>query len=573
MNLAGLIDVAAGRAPAHLLLTKCRIVNTLNGCVEEGDVAVHDGLIAGVGDGYRDAYSTVDLKGRYLVPGLIDGHIHIESSLLHPVEYTRAVVPRGVLGVITDLHEFANVGGLPAVKEVIAWCARLPCNYHFMLPSCVPATELETSGARITLAELRRARRWRGVIGLGEMMNFPGVIRGDAEVLSKISTFTGGVIDGHAPRVSGMALNAYIAAGIGSDHECTTEEEARQKLARGMYVMIREGSSEKNLDALLPAVEDCNHHRCMFVVDDRNCVELITQGDVDDVVRRAIAKGLDPVRAIQMATINPARYFGLARTGAIAPGHFADMFVTDNLVGLKAETVYHRGNVVAHNGRMCVDLPQASAGTLGDSVRVGQLSEGTLAIRTTKRTYPVIGLVPGQIVTRKLIETIDTQDGVVRQDLGRDLLKLAVVERHRATGNIGVGLVKGFGLKTGALASSVAHDSHNIVAVGCADRDMIGAIKEVVRLQGGLAVFANGKVVASMALPVAGLVSDKSLDVAVTEFRGVEAAAASLGTQAAAPFAVLSFLALPVIPELKLTDRGLVDVTEFRLLGNGDLGQ
>lgn len=572
MNVAGLVDVAAGRAPADLLLTNARIVNTLVGRVEPGNVAVHNGIVAGVGDCCQEAKSTIDLEGRFLVPGLIDGHIHVESSLVHPVEYARAVVPRGVLVVVTDLHEFANVGGLSALREIIGWCSRLPCNFHFMLPSCVPATGLETSGASITAADLKRARRWRGVIGLGEMMNFPGVISGDTDALGRMALFSGRPVDGHAPRVSGRALNAYIAAGAGSDHECTTGSEAEEKLARGMHLMLREGSSERNLAALLPVVNDLNYQRCMFVVDDRSCIDLISDGDVDAVVRRAVARGLDPVRAIQMATINPAMYFGLRRSGAIAPGCFADFFVTDDLSSLSALKVFHRGRIVASEGHICCDLPRIACGGLGNSMRVAPLSAEGLAIRTTRQEYPVIGVVPGQIVTRKLMVHVTLAgDGTVRPDVGNDVLKLAVIERHRASGNLGVGLVKGLGLKNGALASSVAHDSHNIIAAGCSDSDIITAVSEVARLQGGLVACTQGKVIASMGLPVAGLVSDKPLEKAAAEFRRVEEAAAELGASVAAPFALMSFLALPVIPELRLTDKGLVDVNEFRLMTKDEL--
>lgn len=570
MSLARLVAVASGRVPADLLLVNARVVNTLNGSIEGCNVAICDGQVAGLGD-YLQGNATIDLENRYLAPGLIDGHIHIESSMLRPGEYARAVAPRGVLAAVTDLHEIANVGGLGAVRTVMDWCAGLPFELFFMAPSCVPATHLETSGATITADDIKRAKRWKRVIGLGEMMNFPGVINAEKDVLGKMSLFRGGVIDGHAPGVSGKALNAYVVSGAGSDHECTTLEEAKEKLSRGMHIMIREGSSEKNLETLLPLADDSTYGRCFFVVDDRSCVDLLADGDVDAVVRKAIASGLDPVRAIQMATVNTARYFGLRGLGAIAPGYDASFFVVDDLTALKADMVFHRGLLIARSGEMITKLPHHKTNELSDSVKVKRLRPENLRIRTNRPSFPVIEVIPGQIVTAKRLEKVDTVDGFVVTDVGRDILKLAVVERHRRTGNVGVGLVKGFGLRRGALASSVAHDSHNIIVVGCSDEDIIEAVKEVERLHGGLVVCDGGKVVASMALPIAGLISDKPLQVVAQEFSKVDRAAHELGTRLPAPFATLSFLALPVIPELKLTDLGLVDVTEFRLLGSADL--
>ncbi|MEW6034340.1 MAG: adenine deaminase [Chloroflexota bacterium] len=570
MNLADLIAVAAGRAPADLLLTDARVVNTLNGRVESGNIAVAGGLIAGVGD-YRDAHQVIDLEGMYLAPGLIDGHIHIESSMLHPVEYARAVVPRGVLGVVTDLHEVANVGGLEGMRLMIKWCQGLPCDFFFMLPSCVPASHLETSGATLTSAELRKARRWKNVVGLGEVMNYPGVVNSDRGVLDKVGLFRDDVVDGHAPGLRGESLNAYMAAGPRSDHESTKLDEAKEKLSKGMYVMIREGSSEKNLAELLPLVDDGTYKRCFFVVDDRSCVDLLKDGDVDAVVRHAINWGLDPVRAIQMATLNTAEYFRLHRLGAVAPGYAANLIAISDLDSMKVDMVFYQGRLVARRGEMVVDLPKLRTKGLDSTIRIKPFSEDTMALRTGKPEFPVIELVPGQIVTRKKTEKVHIRDGVVLPDIERDLLKLVVVERHRATGNIGVALVKGFGLKRGALASSVAHDSHNVIAVGCRDEDILTAVNEVQRLRGGLVVCEGGAVIASMPLPIAGLLSDKRLQAAVEEFRKVEQAAAGLGTRLPAPFATLSFLALAVVPELKLTDLGLVDVVQFRLLGPEDL--
>ncbi len=560
-----MISVARGESPADLVLANARVVNVFTGEVEAGDVAIYDGRIAGVGD-YRQAKQVVDLAGRYLAPGLINGHTHIESSMLDIGQYARAVVPRGTLAVVTDLHELANVSGLDGIRHVLDGVRRLPLELFLMAPSCVPATSLETSGASIGAESLRQIFRWRGVIGLGEMMNFPGVVGSDSSVLDKISLAGDSLVDGHAPGLSGKELNAYIAAGIYSDHESVSFEEAREKLGRGMHIMIREGSSEKNLETLLPLVTDKTHQRCFFVVDDRSPADLLRDGDIDAVVRRAISLGLEPVRAIQLATINTARYFGLKRLGAIAPGYLADLIVVSDLIGLKIDMVFHHGKLVAEQGRPLFKVAKTGGKPLTGTVNIKPFSIDALRLSAGGSTMPVIEVVLGQIVTRKRVEEVRVEDGFVVPDASRDILKLAVVERHNATGNIGLGLVKGFGLKRGALVSSVAHDSHNIIAVGTSDRDIITGIREIERLGGGLAVVAEGKVLGSLPLPVAGLLSDEPLEAVVAGLERLEALAAELGSRLPSPFATLSFLALPVIPELRLTDLGLVDVNAFKLI-------
>jgi adenine deaminase len=575
MNLKELISVARGETPADLLLKNARVVNTFIGEIEQGDVAIYGDRIAGVGD-YGKAREIIDLQSRFLAPGLINGHTHIESSMLHPARYAQAVVPRGTLAVVTDLHEIANVCGFKGIKFVTDWARKLPLDMLFMAPSCVPATRLETSGAQISSKEVKRILAHPKIIGLGEMMNFPGVISGDEEVLKKINASKGKVIDGHAPGLAGKELNAYLSAGILSDHESTTLEEGKEKLRRGMYLMIREGSSEKNLDTLLPLVTDNTYKRCFFVVDDRSCSDLLQEGDIDAVVRKAIGRGLEPVRAIQMATINAAEYFRLYDRGGIGPGYMANLITITDLAKLEIDMVFYQGKLVAKQGKPFFPLHPITL-ELKDTVRIKPPTAKSLKIPLPRRerlgegetpdeTYPVIEIVPGQIVTRKAVEKITVVDEAVMPDVERDILKLVVVERHKASGNVGVGLVKGFGLKKGALASSVAHDSHNIIAVGTNDLDILKAIEEINRLQGGLVVCANLEILASLPLPIAGLLSPEPLDVVVFQYEKVEKAAASLGSLPQAPFAILSFLALPVIPELRLTDLGLVDVNEFRLI-------
>jgi len=575
MNLKELISVARGETPADLLLKNARIVNTFVGEIEQADVAIYGDRIAGVGD-YGKAKEIIDLQGRFLAPGLINGHTHIESSMLHPARYAEAVVPRGTLAVVTDLHEIANVCGSEGIKFVTDLARKLPLDMLFMAPSCVPATHLETSGAQISSKEVKKILAHPKIIGLGEMMNFPGVVSGDEEILQKIGASKGKVIDGHAPGLAGKELNAYLSAGILSDHESTTLEEGKEKLRRGMYLMIREGSSEKNLDALLPLVTDNTYKRCFFVVDDRSCSDLLREGDIDAVVRKAIDRGLEPIRAIQMATINAAEYFRLYDRGGIGPGYMANLITITDLAKLEIDMVFYQGKLVARQGKPLFPLPPVTL-ELRDTVRIKPPMGKSLKIplprrerlgegETPRESYPVIEIIPGQIVTKKALEKMKVVDGTVMPDAGRDILKLVVVERHKASGNIGLGLVKGFGLKKGALASSVAHDSHNIIAVGANDLDILKAIEEINRLQGGLVVCANLEILASLPLPIAGLLSPEPLDVVVSQHEKVERTAASLGNLPPSPFAILSFLALPVIPELRLTDLGLVDVVEFKLI-------
>jgi adenine deaminase len=558
-RLEQLIAVARGDARGDLLLANARIVNVFTAEIEEGDVVLFDGRIAGIGQGYKGR-EVVDLRGAYLLPGFINGHTHIESSMLSIGQYARAVVARGTTSVITDLHELANVAGLRALRRLLKDAARLPLDVFLMAPSCVPATDLETAGASLEPRDIAAALRWQNTLGLGEMMNFPGVVSGDRHSLDKLRAARGRPIDGHAPGLAGKGLNAYLAAGPRSDHESTSLEEGREKLRRGMHLMIREGTSEKNLEDLLPLVTDDTYPRCLLVVDDRSCKDLLQDGDMDAVVRKAIRLGLSPIRAIQLATINPATYFGLSDRGAIAPGFTANLIVVEDLSDLQPRQVYHGGRLVARAGQALFPAALSIPRRLRHTFHIAPFGEDAFALRTPERRLPVIGIVPGQIITRKLMEAVKVEDGRVLADIERDILKLAVVERHRATGNIGLGLVKGFGLKRGALASSVAHDSHNVIVVGTNDRDMYAAVREVERMQGGLTAVAEGRVLASLPLPVAGLMSAQPLETVVAQLEAVEGAAASLGANVPAPFAILSFLALPVIPELKLTDKGLVDV-------------
>ncbi len=566
MSLEKLIAVARGEAAADLLLTNAGIINTFTAEIEKGNIAISQGRIAGIGD-YSQAKHKIDLKGKYLAPGLINGHIHIESSLLHIAEYARAVVPRGTSAIVTDLHEIANVAGLKGIRYLMDCARTLPMDCYFMAPSCVPATHLETSGAELGAKELKIALRWKNVIGLGELMNFPGVLMRDKEVLKKVRLAKGKVIDGHAPGVSGKDLNAYLTAGTSSDHESTTFEEGREKLRRGMYLMIREGSSEKNLDDLLPLVTDKTYKRCLFVTDDRTCADLLREGDIDAVVRKAIAKKLDPIRAIQMATINTAEHFRLRQVGAVAPGYVANLIAIDDLSKLSTDMVFHRGKLVAQRGKALFSTSWRSDPGITHSVNIKPFTIEALKIPASRKNLPIIEIVPGQVTTKSIKAEAKVENGFVVPDIERDILKLVVMERHKASGNIGLGLVKGFRLKNGALGSSIAHDSHNIVVVGTNDNDIFAAVKEIESLEGGLVAMAGGKIKGSLALPIAGLLSEEPLEAVVSRLEELQKIAAGLGCVLPSPFATLSFLALAVIPELRLTDKGLVDVVAFKLLG------
>jgi adenine deaminase len=566
MKLDELISVARGDSPAELVLHQAMVLNVFNGEIEAADIALFGGMVAGIGS-YRNARATIDLQGRIVVPGLINGHTHIESSMLDIDQYALAVVPHGTLGVVTDLHEIANVGGIEGLQYMLGAGRRLPLEIYLMAPSCVPATHLETSGAELDSGKLTKIKRWPNVIGLGEMMNYPGVLFRDHSVLSKLALFEKSVIDGHAPGLSGCDLNAYVAAGISSDHESVRLDEAAEKLRRGMYLMIREGSTEKNLETLLPLVTDETFHRCLLVVDDRSAADLLHDGDIDAVVRKAIRLGLNPVRAVQMSTINVALRFGLKRVGAVAPGYHANFIVLDDLENFAVDMVFHDGHLVARKGEALFKPPAFKGNCPIDTVNVKPFKTKELSLTAKRDTFPIIEVIPGQIVTRKIVEKVTSDaNGFICTDVGRDLLKIVVVERHRATGNIGRGLVRGFGLKSGAIASSVAHDSHNIIAVGVDDGGIETAVRSVIKMHGGLVAVENGKVIASLALPIAGLLSDKPLEDVVFLLERLENALKSLGSKLPAAFAALSFLALPVIPELRLTDLGLVDVAEFKLI-------
>jgi adenine deaminase len=507
----------------------------------------------------------VDLAGLHLCPGFIDGHLHVESTLLGPAELARAVAPRGTSAVVADSHEIANVLGLAGIEAMLAGSDGLPVTFYFNAPSCVPATPLEDSGAALTAADLLRVAGHQRLLGLAEVMNFPGAAGGDPDVLDKILAFAGRPIDGHAPLLSGMGLNAYLTAGPESDHECTRPEEAAEKLARGMWLMIRQGTSPHNLADLLPLVTPVTERRCLLVSDDRHPDTLAHDGHLDDLLRLAVAHGLDPITALRLVSLNPARRFGLSRRGAIAPGWAADLVAVEDLRDFKARMVWRAGELVAVDGQ-CLH-PCATpfpAGARG-AMRTGPLTPDIFRVPVGGPRARIIELVPGQITTRGLVEDAPQTDGFLAADRERGLARLSVIERHHATGRVGHGLVRGLGLRGGALASSVAHDSHNLVVAGMDEASMLTAARRVAELGGGLCAALGDKVLGELALPLAGLMSDQPLDAVLAGMEELRQASDILCT-APEPFMALSFLSLPVIPSLKLTDRGLVDVDAFQMV-------
>ncbi len=559
-NRAELIKAARKEIKADLLLTNIKLVNTISGKIYPANVAVKNGIV--LGPGQYNAQKVVDGKGAYLCPGFIEAHIHIESTLLAPHVFAQTVASMGTATVVCDPHEIANVLGVAGIEYFVQSTRDMPVNIYFMLPSCVPATNLENSGAKLGVSEMQKLlnKYPDRFPGLGEMMNFPGVVHQDPEVMAKLDMAENMVIDGHAPGLSGRDLNAYILAGPGSDHECVTLEEAREKLEKGMHIMIRQGTSQHNMADLLPLVNDHNWPFFSLVSDDRHPEDLAGQGHVDDNLRRAVSLGLDPVRAVQMVTINPAGYFGLKHRGAVAPGYFADMVLVNNLKDFRIRQVYLKGRPVEDYSFQSLVPPP------GNSMHITDLSEHSFEIPALKEKVRAIQVIPGQIVTEKTTARPIIRDNKALADPENGLVKLAVVERHRGTGNIGLGFVKGLGFKKGALASSVAHDSHNLIIAGTNDRDMLVAAREAINMGGGLIAVQDAQVLGAVPLPIAGLMSDKPLKNVVDSMSELAGACQTMGVTHSNPFMILSFLALPVIPELKLTDKGLVDVNKFEIV-------
>lgn len=555
-----IIAVAAGREKADLVLKNAKYLNVFSNEFLCGDIAVANGLIAGVGK--YDGKTEIDVSGKLVLPGFIDAHIHLESSMVTPAEFAKAVVAHGTTTVITDPHEITNVMGIDGVEYMIQASQNLPIDVHFMMPSCVPATEIDESGAELDCKDIDLYLDNKKVLGLAEMMNYVGVINGDKNVLSKIVTSQAHhkKIDGHAPELSGNALNAYIAAGVYSDHECSTFENALEKLRKGQFIMIREGTAAHNLKALMPLLTQQYYSRCMFATDDKHPSDLLYGGHIDYIVKQALKNGADPIVALKTATHHAARYFLLNNKGAIASGYLADIVVVDNLEDFNVETVFKRGKLVFDG-----EVKDFSAPTVDEELAEKCFDTFHLD-RVTPSSFKVdgklglIGLVGGELLTRNL----GTADKI---DVENDILKIACIERHKGTNHIGVGYVKGYSLKSGAVATSVAHDSHNIITVGCNDDDIAVAVNAIKDSKGGIAVVENGKIKALLELPIAGLMSDEPLTTVNEKLENAKSSAYELGADKSIdPFMTLSFLSLPVIPSLRITTKGVFDAENWKML-------
>ncbi len=557
-QLPELLKVARGDAPADLVLRNCRIVNVYSGEIEQGDIAIYRARIAGIGSYHGK--EEIDLKGAFVAPGLIDAHVHIESSLCIPPHFASAVVPRGVTTVVTDPHEIANVAGAAGVEFMMNSSAKLPLEVVTMFPSCVPATDMATSGA--TLDPRNDSSLTSRVHGLAEVMNFPAVIDGKPDMLAKLDALRDRSIDGHCPGVRGHALNAYVAAGIGSDHESVTVEEAKEKLARGLYILIREASNAQNLDALLPLINEKNSRRICFCTDDRQPHDLLTDGGIDHMLRRAIAAGVDPITAFRCCTLNSADRFRLEHIGAIAPGKLANLLIFEKLEAPRASQVVIKG-------RRLEDVPSGTDVEIPDRLRhscCAKLAALNFKIPAKPGKIRVIGSRENQLITDHLVLEPTVQNDEVMADPSRDVLKMSVIERHHASGKVGLGFIRGIGLKHGAIAGTVAHDHHNLVVVGCDDISMVAAAYAACAIGGGLVVTSGEHILAKLPLPVAGLMSDRPIEEVRVAYDALLAACKQLGSPLHDPFMAMSFMALEVIPSLKLTDKGLVDVEAFRLV-------
>jgi adenine deaminase len=557
-DLARRLAVARGDEPADVVVRGGRVLSVFTREWLEVDVAIADGWIAGLGE--YEGRETVDASGRYVVPGFIDAHMHLESTKLLPDEFARLVLPLGTTAVVLDPHELANVLGTDGVHWLLDACEGLQLDYYFMASSCVPASAFESPRRPLNTGDLESLLRRRRVLGLAEMMNFPGVINGDEAELEKLALPTGGHVDGHAPGVLGPALNAYVSAGIRSDHEALTVEEGRQRLRAGMWLLIREASMARNLQALLPLVQEFGTNRIAFCTDDRDPEDIADNGHINGMVREAVASGIPPEDAVVLATLNPATWHRLWHLGAIAPGYQADVLVLPDLERFQPDLVLKAGRTVDDVPRP--DVPD----WVKHSVRNRPVAAADLRIPWEGGAARVIGLVPDQVVTENLVEEPAIEDGAAVADAGRDHAKIAVIERHLGTGRIGLGFVGRSGLQHGALASTVAHDAHNIVVVGMSDEDMARAVERLGELGGGIVVVDAGEVAAELPMPVAGLLADAPLAEVIEQSLGCNDAARALGWSGATPFLTLAFLALSVIPSLKITDRGLVDVDRFELV-------
>ena len=559
--MSNIINTARGLEKADLVIKNANIVNVLSEEIYKADIAIKDGIIAGVGENYSGE-KEINVNGAYVCPSFIDGHVHLESTMMLPREFAKIVLPAGTTTVIIDPHEISNVLGLHGISFMNEVVKDLPIDVYTMLPSCVPATPFETSGFDLTSYDLSLLIDKPWVLGLAEMMNFPGVLNQDKNVMAKLELAKSynKCIDGHAPYLSNKDLCAYIASGVKSDHECTNPNEAIEKMRLGMYIMIREGTAAKDLEALIPVLKECNTRKCIFVTDDRHPEDL--KEHINGMLRRTVEAGVSPIKAIQIASLNTAEYFGLKNLGAIAPGYKADMLILPDLKTFKPDIVIKNGQIAVENGRLVSKIPEKNMIETRNSVNVRWITIDDFEIKSDSSKVRALEVIPNQLITKSIISDVIIKDGNAISNTENDTLKICVIERHRATGNIGKGFVKGFNLKCGAIASTVAHDSHNMIVIGTNDNDMYAAAVALIKCQGGKVVVKDGEIISELPLPIAGLMSDRDFDFVIAKCKELNDAARSIGCTLEDPFMTMGFLSLPVIPELKITDKGVFDTNK-----------
>lgn len=554
--------IALGKVKAEIVLKNCKMVNVLSHSIENVDIAINDGVIVGIGN--YEGKTEIDMKHKYVSPGLIDGHVHIESSMLPPSEFSKIIIPKGTTRVIADPHEIANVLGVKGIGFMFKSSLDTPLNVHIMIPSCVPATLFESNGASISNEDVYSLKKRDGILGLGEVMDYPSVINASQFMIDKLNLMNDMVIDGHAPNVTGKELNSYLLEHIKTDHECTNVAEMNEKLSRGMYIHLREGSVTRNVSTLSKGVTVHNSHRLLFCTDDKHSMDIVNEGHINYNLNVAIENGVDPITAIQMATINIATCYQINNIGAIAPGYVADIIAFDSLDKIEPNFVMINGKVVSENGKINFHTKHYENLHVMNSVKLNP-SDINFDLKLKNSLVKVIKLIPNNVTTIKSMRNVLIEDGLYKNNPKDDILKIAVVERHHYTGNVGIGLLEGYGLKNAAVAMSIAHDSHNIITLGDNDVDMLVAVKEIKNMQGGLVLVSKGKVIASLQLQIAGLMTNEPLANVLIKLEKLEKEAHKLGVNKDVddPFLSLAFMALPVIPDLKLTDRGLFDVSKF----------
>jgi adenine deaminase len=554
--------IALGNEKANIVLKNCRMVNVLTHQIEDVDIAIHDGIIVGVGS--YQGITEIDLKNQFVSPGFIDSHVHIESSMLTPSEFSKVIIPKGTTRVIADPHEIANVKGVKGIGFMFKSSTDTPLHVHIMIPSCVPSTMFESNGADISNEDVYSLKDREGILGLGEVMDYPSVIHAHNFMMDRLKMMDGKPIDGHAPLVSGKELNSYLLGKIRTDHECTNVTEMHEKMARGMYIHLREGSATRNVSTLIEGITPHNSHRAMFCTDDKHLSDILEEGHINYNVNLSISKGTDPITAIQMATINPATCYQLNYVGAIAPGYVADLIVFDDLYNIQPSKVIISGDIV-YDQELLFETRKYENIHVTKSVKLNT-SDIDLSLSLSQNKVKVMQLIPNNITTNQVIREVTVRNGKYVNNDADDILKIAVIERHHYTGNVGIGLIEGYGLKNGAVAMTIAHDSHNIIVVGDNDEDMLLAVKDLKNMQGGLTIVSNGEVLDHLALEIAGLMTNQSIDFVQQKLLDLEKKAHELGVNDAVDDAFLSlaFMALPVIPDLKLTDQGLFDVRTFQ---------